>query len=153
MRTRTLAALGAATVAATFAIALAAPHPVPETRRAAAAPAAMTFEVTPMPYQLPDLHPHHECGQGTTVPYPDSTDEITYANVLTTNGYIKVTAVLADQGREFARPLPAGWQVSPIAPYRAEYLTPYAVTECAPPPAPEPPTPEPGTPDANNCGA
>lgn len=152
MRTRTLATVGATIVAVTFAFALAAPHPVPEPQREAAAPAAMTFEVTPLPYQLPALTPTQPeaCGAATTVDYPDSTPDISYDDVLTTNGYIKVIATLTDQGQAFARPLPEGWQVSPIAPYRAEYLTPSVTTECAPPPAPPV---EPGTPDANNCGA
>ncbi len=144
MRTRNLALLGIALVLVVLAAALLAPRPsdgsayVPAKIEVAPA-AAVTAprEATPVTYTLPEIVPTQVCGQPTTVavPVPDSTDEVHFAGFVTTNGYIKITAELTDTGRTFTQPH-EGWQVAPIAPYRAEHLT-LVVTE----PCPEPEEP------------
>lgn len=170
MRTRNLVILGALVLVAILAAGLYAPRGNATQSRYVPAnvtvqPAAAAREATPVTYTLPTITPNQvPCGQPTTVDYPDSTDEITYDHVITTNGYIKIIAVLTDQGRTFTQPH-EGWQVAPIAPYRAEHLTQITVTPC-PEPAPEPPVtvtpaPEPVTPNpateeepphgTNNC--
>lgn len=151
MRTRNLVIVGAVVLLMILAAGLYAPRGN-ATKAAGYVPAtvtvqqeaAITREATPVTYTLPTLTPNPvECGQPTTVDYPDSTTEVDFDGVVTTNGYIKVVAVLSDTGRTFTQPH-EGWQVNPIAPYRAEWLTAVTVTPC-PEPAPEPPVI--GTPD------
>lgn len=163
MSTRKLASLGFAIVLAVLGVAAVTPkHQQPAgyvpAQITVAQPAAAAREATPVTYTLPTLTPTTPpCGETPTVDYPDSTEEVTFDGLVTTNGYIKVVAVLSDTGRTFTTPLPAGWQVAPVAPYRAEYLTPATVTPCPPAPAPEaPPAPEPPAtqeeaPHANDC--
>lgn len=135
MSTRKLATLGLAFAMAVLGAALTLPRQHPQA--SGYVPAQITVnqaaarQATPVTYTLPELHSTPgECGETNTVTYPDSTDEISFDGFVTTNGYIKVVAVLSDTGRTFTTPAPEGWQVSPIAPYRAEYLTEVVVVPC-----------------------